>query len=233
MRLPAPITRTLALAVLQLSLAIVVAHAQFEGGIWRPAAGPYGGTISSLIYTAGGAMIVGTPAGLYRSSDNGSNWLQGFMPIAPVYALARDSAGVLYAATMSGIFRSTDGAMTWQEVSEEGGPARFGFAIAVADDNPDQAWVAPADSDEIRTAIKGSLFICRTDDGGKTWKQLRKGLPQENCFDIVYRHALVSAGEAVAFGTTTGNLFFSRDRGESWEVINNYLPMIYSVQFVD
>jgi hypothetical protein len=37
----------------------------------------------------------------------------------------------------------------------------------------------------------------------------------------------------VAFGTTTGNLFFSRDRGESWEVINNYLPMIHSVQFVD
>jgi photosystem II stability/assembly factor-like uncharacterized protein len=84
-----------------------------------------------------------------------------------------------------------------------------------------------------RTAIKGALCVCRTDDGGKTWKDFRKGLPQENCFDIVYRHALGSSGDAVAFGTTTGNLFFSPDRGESWQTLNNYLPMIYSVQFTE
>jgi hypothetical protein len=47
----------------------------------------------------------------------------------------------------------------------------------------------------------------------------------------VYRHALDSSGDAVAFGTTTGNLFFSPDRGESWQTLNNYLPMVYSVQF--
>jgi photosystem II stability/assembly factor-like uncharacterized protein len=132
-----------------------------------------------------------------------------------------------------GIFRSTDGAKSWQDVGQAEGPARFGFAIAVADDNPDQAWVAPANSDQTRTAIKGALCISRTDDGGKTWKDLRNGLPQENCFDIVYRHALASSGEAVAFGTTTGNLFFSPDRGESWQALNNYLPMVYSVQFAE
>jgi photosystem II stability/assembly factor-like uncharacterized protein len=126
-----------------------------------------------------------------------------------------------------------DGAKNWQEISETDGPARFGFAIAVAEDNPDQAWVAPANSDMTRTAIKGALCVCRTDDGGKTWKQLRSGLPQENCFDIVYRHALVCSGEMLAMGTTTGNLFVSNNRGEHWEVINNYLPMIYSVEIVD
>ena len=87
-----------------------------------------------------------------------------------------------------------------------------------------QAWVAPADSDAIRVAINGALCISRTDDGGKTWKQLRNGLPQQGCFDIVYRHALATSGDAVAFGTTTGNLFVSPDRGENWQVINNYLP---------
>ena len=75
--------------------------------------------------------------------------------------------------------------------------------------------------------------MCRTDDGGKSWKEYNKGLPQENCFDIIYRHALASSGDAVVFGTTTGNLFFSHNRGESWEVINNYLPMVHSVQFAD
>ena len=130
-----------------------------------------------------------------------------------------------------GIFYSNDGAKNWQEVSQPEGPARFGFAIAVADDNSNQAWVAPANSDEDRTAVKGALCICRTDDGGKTWKDFRKGLHQENCFDIVYRHALASSGDSLAFGTTTGNLFFSSDRGESWRVLNNYLPMVYSVGF--
>jgi hypothetical protein len=49
----------------------------------------------------------------------------------------------------------------------------------------------------------------------------------------VYRHALATSGAALAFGTTTGNLFFSADRGENWQVINNYLPMVYSVQFAE
>ena len=131
------------------------------------------------------------------------------------------------------IFKSSDAALNWEDVGQKGGTARFGFAIAVAEDNPNQAWVAPANSDMTRTAIKGALCICRTDDGGKTWKDQRNGLPQDGCFDIVYRHCLANSGDAVVFGTTTGNLFFSPDRGENWQTLNNYLPMIYSVQFVD
>ncbi|MCB0663296.1 MAG: hypothetical protein KDC24_11185, partial [Saprospiraceae bacterium] len=104
--------------------------------------------------------------------------------------------------------------------------------VTVADDNPQQAWVAPAMSDMIRVAIDKALCISRTDDGGKTWKVLRNGLPQENCYDIVYRHCLVSSGDHLVFGTTTGNLFHSSDKGENWSVISNYLPMVYSLHFI-
>ena len=38
-----------------------------------------------------------------------------------------------------------------------------------------------------------------------------------------------STGNDLVFGTTTGNVFFSNDRGESWQVLSNYLPMVYSV----
>jgi BNR-Asp box repeat len=187
-------------------------------------------------------------AGVFETSDSGKTWeirnkgmRADFLPDPNaetghdphILVAAPSNPDVLWQQNHCGIFVSTDGAKNWQDVSEPEGPARFGFAITVAEDDPNQAWVAPADSDMIRTAIKGALCICRTDDGGKTWKAIRKGLPQENCFDIVYRHALASSGEAVVFATTTGNLFFSADRGESWEVINNYLPMVYSVQFAD
>ena len=187
-------------------------------------------------------------AGVFETIDAGKTWeirnkglRAEFLPDPDsqtghdphILVAAPTNPDTLWQQNHCGIFRSTDGAKSWQDIGQPEGPANFGFAIAVAEDNPDQAWVAPANSDMTRTAIKGAICICRTDDGGKTWKDFRKGLPQENCFDIVYRHALASSGETVAFGTTTGNLFFSPDRGESWQVLNNYLPMIYSVQFAD
>jgi photosystem II stability/assembly factor-like uncharacterized protein len=187
-------------------------------------------------------------AGVFETVDAGNSWLirnkgmraeflpdpnaeTGYDPHILVAAPSNPDA--LWQQNHCGIFRSVDAGKNWEDVGEKGGPAWFGFALTVADDNPDQAWVAPANSDMTRTAIKGALCICRTDDGGKTWKDFRKGLPQQNCFDIVYRHALASSGDALAFGTTTGNFFFSPDRGESWQAINNYLPMVHSVQFVD
>jgi len=185
-------------------------------------------------------------AGVFETNDSGKTWLvrnkglrADFLPDPQsdighdphILVAAPTDPDILWQQNHCGIFRSVDAAMNWEEISQSEGPARFGFALSVADDDPGQAWVCPANSDTTRTAIKGALCICRTDDGGKTWKNLRKGLPQENCFDIVYRHALDSSGDAVAFGTTTGNLFFSPDRGESWQTLNNYLPMVYSVQF--
>lgn len=187
-------------------------------------------------------------AGVFETNDGGQTWdlrnkglRADFMPdpYGPVghdphiLIAAPSDPDTMWQQNHCGIFRTSDGAQNWQDVSQTGGPARFGFAIAVADDNPNQAWVAPATADENRIAIKGALCICRTDDGGKTWTEQRNGLPQENCYDIVYRHALATSGDAVVFGTTTGNLFFSPDRGEHWQVVNNYLPMVHSVHFTD
>jgi photosystem II stability/assembly factor-like uncharacterized protein len=132
-----------------------------------------------------------------------------------------------------GIFKSDDAGQNWQEVTEDGGPAKFGFAVAVDEANPQRAWVVPGVSDEIRVAVDTALCVCRTDDGGTTWQDFRTGLPQHGCFDIVYRHGLAYHGNQLAFGTTTGNVFHSTDAGESWDVISNYLPMVYALDFVD
>jgi hypothetical protein len=185
-------------------------------------------------------------AGVFETVDAGKSWTvrnkglrADFLP-DPHSEIGHDphllvaspsNPDILWQQNHCGIFHSADGAHSWKDISEPEGPARFGFAIAVAEDNADQAWVCPANSDETRTAIRGALCVCRTDDGGKTWKTLRNGLPQENCFDIVYRHALACHADHLAFGTTTGNFFISNDRGEHWQVVSNYLPMIYSVQF--
>lgn len=130
-----------------------------------------------------------------------------------------------------GVFYSDDGAQTWRKVSAPSSGVHFGFPVSVDARNGRVAWVVPGRSDAQRMALDGGLFVARTDDGGASWRQLRKGLPQECAHDIVYRHALDNREDSVAFGSTTGNLYVSDDRGETWATVSNNLPPIYAVRF--
>ncbi len=183
-------------------------------------------------------------AGVFESKDRGKTWhvcnnglRADFLPDPHAevghdpHLLVSSAANpdVMWQQNHCGIFRSTDGGQNWTDVSDPNGPAKFGFAIAVDQKNPEKAWVAPAISDEIRVAVDKALCVARTDDGGESWQYFRKGLPQSYVYDIVYRHCLVADGSDVVFGTTTGNLFHSSDDGESWQPISNYLPMVYCI----
>jgi photosystem II stability/assembly factor-like uncharacterized protein len=130
-----------------------------------------------------------------------------------------------------GIFCSSNGAKSWRKVSVPEQGVHFGFPVTVDAKRGRTAWVVPARSDQQRMAIDGGLFVARTDDGGATWKALRRGLPQEHAYDVVYRHALANMEGSVAFGSTTGNLYVSDDGGEGWSAVANNLPPIYSVRF--
>ena len=187
-------------------------------------------------------------AGVYETKDGGSSWVARNKGLRADYlpdpeaefghdphllVACKGSPDNMWQQNHCGIFRSRDAATSWQEVSEESGPANFGFVIEVDDKNPETAWVVPGISDEVRVAVDSALCVCRTTDGGKTWDALRKGLPQENCFDIVYRHAFAKQGDELFFGTTTGNFFRSGDGGDSWETVSNYLPLINAVTFAE
>ena len=130
-----------------------------------------------------------------------------------------------------GVYYSDDGAARWKKVGEEKNGIHFGFPIAVDENDGKTAWVVPQQSDMVRTAIGGGLFVGRSQDGGETWEELREGLPQTDCFDTVYRHALDNRGDRLAFGSTNGNLYVSEDRGESWSTIGHHFPPIHSVRF--
>ena len=145
--------------------------------------------------------------------------------------MAPSNPDVLWMQNHCGVFRSADGAATWDNISEPESGIKFGFPIIAPEDDDQTAWVIPAISDDVRMAIDGALFVARTTDGGKTWTQQRNGLPQEHCYDVVFRHALDLTADTLAFGTTTGNLFISYNRGDEWVSLGNYFPPIYSVRF--
>lgn len=185
-------------------------------------------------------------AGVFESKDGGDSWLPKnkglkaeFLPDIHaeighdphILASTQKFPDILWQQNHCGIYKSTDGSENWDDVGQSNGPAHFGFGLALDENTPLVAWVAPAVADEYRIAIDEALCICRTDDGGKSWKELRDGLPQEDCFDIVYRHALVAHGDEVVFGTTTGNVFYSSNRGDRWQTLSNFLPMVYAITF--
>ena len=64
------------------------------------------------------------------------------------------------------------------------------------------AWFVPGIKDEKRYPVDGKLVVTRTRDGGKTFDILSNGLPQDNAYDIVFRHALDGdeTGDRLAFG---------------------------------
>ena len=186
--------------------------------------------------------------GVYETFDGGISWhgknkglVADFLPDPhseyghdPHMLLASAcNPDVLWQQNHCGIFRTSDGGNNWNNVGQEGGPAHFGFALTLDDRSDQRAWVAPAVSDGIRVAINQKLIICRTENAGKSWQVLDKGLPVDISFDIVYRHSLISNDDEIAFGTTTGNLFYSSDGGDHWQVVSNYLPMIYALSLVE
>jgi hypothetical protein len=133
----------------------------------------------------------------------------------------------------NGIFRSTDGGRTCDEITCEN-PSTFGFAVVVHPGEPDTAWFVPGVKDVARYPVDGRLVVTRTRDGGQTFDVLTRGLPQEHCYDLVYRHGLDidASGDRLAFGSTTGNAWVSEDQGESWQQISGFLPPIYCVRFI-
>lgn len=193
-------------------------------------------------------LLVGTSSsGIMRTTDGGETWTPSntgmtnpYIP-DPASSVGHDphfvmacaaEPDVVWQQNHCGVFRSTDGGETWTDIGQKDGPVGFGFPIAADARDPERAWVVPATSDMQRYAVDAALCVARTDDGGKSWHIFREGLPQADSYDVTYRHALDVRGDTVAFGTTTGNLYVSEDRGERWQVIGNNFPPIHSVRFV-
>ena len=143
-----------------------------------------------------------------------------------------DAPDVLWAQHHNGIFLSEDGAASWREITGVE-PSTFGFAVAVHPHDPKTAWFVPAVKDEVRYPAGGQVVVTRTRDGGRTFEVLRKGLPQQHAYDLVFRHALDvdDTGQLLAFGSTTGSVWVSGDGGDSWQAVSSHLPPVYAVTF--
>ena len=117
--------------------------------------------------------------------------------------------------------------------SRQGLPSRFGFPFAVLPRDGDTVFVVPEESDQVRVTPNSTFGIYRSRNRGATWERLTNGLPQGNAFVNVMRMAMtVDALESpgVYVGTQGGQILASRDGGDRWDVVFNWLPPVYALE---
>jgi len=212
---------------------------------WSEGAG--GMMVHSIECLGKGHIIVGiSAAGAFRSEDGGTIWepfnagvLADFLPVKYpevgqcVHKLRAHPRRreALYQQNHCGIYRADFAGKEWTDISE-GLPSRFGFAMAVPAAEEQTVFTIPVASSEHRFVPEGKLRVGRSRDGGRTWELLTNGLPQENAYVLVLREAMAADDRdpaGIYFGTSTGTVFYSSDAGDSWQVLAQHLPPVYSV----
>jgi photosystem II stability/assembly factor-like uncharacterized protein len=138
-----------------------------------------------------------------------------------------------YQQNHSGVYRSSDAGHSWEDVSA-GLPSEFGFAMGAHPRDEKSGWVIPlTHPEEGRLAPDAALAVWRTADRGDSWERNGTGLPQKNAFVGVFREALAVDRldpVGVFFGTSTGQLYGSKDEGRTWDVVAANLPPIWGVE---
>jgi photosystem II stability/assembly factor-like uncharacterized protein len=188
-------------------------------------------------------------AGVWLTDDGGASWRRGNEGIVARYLPeeARATATTfcihniqraparperLFMQFHGGVYRSDDAGQTWTDIAA-GLPADFGFPMAVDPADPDSAFVIPLTADMDRVTAEGRVRVFETRDAGASWRARGDGLPQQDAYLTVLRHAFASAGEGASlelyFGTTSGQVFGSGDAGATWALVSDCMPTVHSV----
>jgi len=190
--------------------------------------------------------------GVHESFDRGRTWTPILAGLEVVEGFDRNEATFhdphciricpsnperLYQQNHCGIYRrdGTEGAWTRIGRSMPKKVGDIGFPLVVHPRDADTVWVFPMDGTTVwpRTSPDGKPAVYATRNGGKTWQRLDSGLPREQAWWTVKRQAMsADARDPVGlyFGTTSGELWTSRDEGRKWRCIARHLPEIYAVE---
>ena len=204
----------------------------------------------NIVYVASGEGLhrpdLSVGDGIYRSGDAGKTWTHlGLREGEQIPAIAVDPANPdrLFAAVLGhpygpnqerGIFRSDDGGKTWKKVLYKGD--RIGGSDVVLDPkNPRIVYASlwedtlgPWEDGNQYSGTGGGLF--KSTDGGDTWKQLTKGLPDQLVqINVAIAasnprrlYATLSTKSAGGYTAPQGlYVYRSDDAGETWVKITD------------
>jgi hypothetical protein len=188
--------------------------------------------------------------GVHESTDGGKTFVplikgldvvEGFSPTTVTFhhcvRLCPSNPDRLYQQNHCGIYRLDRPSDTWLRIGKNM-PKKIGdigFPIVVHPRNADMAWVFPMDGQTVwpRVSPEGKPAAYVTRNAGKTWTRQDKGFPRAKAWWTVKRQAM--SGDAhnptgLYLGTTSGEVWASRNEGTTWTCIARHLPEIYSIE---
>jgi len=192
--------------------------------------------------------------GVHETLDGGRSWepmikgmevVEGFNLDPSNYAfhdphcvrMCPSNPDRLYQQNHCGIYRIDRPAREWTRIgrSMPKSVGDIGFPMVVHPRDADTAWVFPMDGTMVwpRTSPGGVPSAYVTRNGGKSWKRLDRGMPAREAWWTVKRQAMTADRRdplGLYFGTTSGEIWASRDEGERWAPIARHLPEIYAVE---
>jgi hypothetical protein len=184
--------------------------------------------------------------GVYRTADGGDTWAPGNVGIKAVHVpdpypeygqcvhkIASNPRAPerFFAQVHHGVYRSEDGAASWESIAD-GLPSDFGFPMVVHPHRPEVIYNFPLQADAMRFPPEGKCRVYRSEDLGKSWDALGSGLP-DGFWASVMRDAMCADDAdpaGVYFGSRTGEVYASRDEGESWRQVVGHLPDVLTVR---
>lgn len=170
--------------------------------------------------------------GVYRTRDAGKKWFDLAIPGSDVHAIQISPAkhDRLYVTTGEGPFSSDDGGFTWQPIGH-GNRRRYAMGVAAHPTETDRVIISAAAGPPPawRSKLGARCDVYLSTDGGRRFRTVAKDLKGG-----VRRRALVinlRVPSEVAFGTSTGDVWYSNDGGESFDKETTKLGDIKAVAF--
>jgi len=162
---------------------------------------------------------LGQGGSVYKSTDSGLSWQQSASGLSEdgITAIAVSQDGNLFALSSKGdVFGSTDGAESWTILSSTDMWGGF------------ESWliVAPQNSDIIYSLVNTGGWLGRSTDGGRSWIDVKKGLPQADYEIFVNSLAIDPSDANVVYAGTGGfvgqgyGVYKSTNGGDTWAPSN-------------
>lgn len=175
---------------------------------------------------------------LLTSEDDGESWreLDDYSrPEDPTYRdthrieLHPKFPEIGYLTTGVGTYRSDDGGRTWRALTRRGSRLGYPDFIFLDPQNPDVIYVAGAEKSPKEWPTDGTAnsAVLKSIDGGRSWRELRTGLPDSigGGIEAMNRHTWLG-GTTLSFATAKGEIYASDDGGESWTIVAQGLAPI-------
>jgi len=210
---------------------------------WVDTGAPFGGPVYTIVTDEPNIFIGTNQGGVYRSTDNGSNWEQvnSGLTTASVKALTFAGSYLFAGTSTKGIFRSADNGSNWVEVNN-GLSVLFINTLAVSGSNifagaklsvtgggvflstnngDNWTYVGLTNYEVYSFAVSGNNIFAGTSNGvylstdnGSNWTEVNSGLTESDVYSLKFSNSNLYAG-------TPNGLFYSSDNGSNWTNINS------------